>query len=269
MRRAAAGSPRLTGGSGPAGMNAPRRWLRCVAGSALAIAVVCAAMVIALLVASRGAPSWYAPAAHADAPSARAAEQFEYGLVVECQSVRAPHETWHLVLPAPEVNQWLATRLDAWLVQQGIVADIDGLRAHPPQVHLDDGLLHVALRLPLERVAVLTVSLHLADGMLCVIAESAMVGLVPVPVSHVLSRALGASLSDGDGLHVGVRPDDGRLEARFPARFRLADGRQVSLLDLEVRAGAIEGTLRTAVEAPEDAGEAFPEEQVPPGGITE
>lgn len=171
------------------------------------------------------APRWWKPVPRADTAAADRAAEFERSIVAEFTRVRPDAPEWAVRIAEAQVNDWLGTRLPAWLESRGEpVAGAVQARFTPGTVRVGVDLRRV--------VAWWQGCPEPADGGLRLSAARGGVGRLPIPLVDVgLDRAI----------------DRGTLQSPL----RLADGRRVRLLDVEVLDGEIRLRLRT--ESP-DAG---------------
>ena len=216
--------------------NAPLRWwvaLPLIVVPALAVCVVVAII----------PPRWWAPV-EADDPAviARAAD-LEQEVTSAIHKVRVEPEPWGFLVSDQEANEWLATRLPAWIEHDERLAWPPGIEV--VQVRFVADAFEVAAsggEGPVWRARFVAT----LDGEVCRLRPvGAGVGRLPVPGVGV--RGLVELVPDG------VLGPDGAIE--LPAEFELVDGRVVRLLDFELVDGDL-GVLfdtRTAGEIAQDA----------------
>jgi len=198
-----------------------RRLLRVAAVAAIVLLPI--AGVAAML--ALQAPRWWKPVARTDAAAADRAAAFEQALVAEFTRVRPDAPEWAVRLRESEVNEWLATRLPAWLESRGEPAPV------AVQARFTPGIVRVGA--DLRRVVAWWQGCpEPAQGGLRLASPGGGVGRLPIPLV-------------GPGLERDLDRD------LLASPLRLADGRQVRLLDLEVLDGEVRLRLRTE---PADAG---------------
>jgi hypothetical protein len=164
-------------------------------------------------------PSWWHPGARGDAAAADRAAAFEQSIVSAFTRVRPDEPEWAIRIQASEVNDWLATRLPAWLESRGEPVPVAvQARMQPGRVTVGVDLRHV--------VAWWQASAGAREGGVRVQATGGGVGRLPIAlVPSVLDRQW-----DRSGLE---------------APIRLADGRLVRVLDVELLQDEVRLRLRT------------------------
>lgn len=220
-----------------------RRWFRWRRVLSVGLGVFLLGMVglgLAARARSREAPAWWSPPS-GDAAAA-AAERTEQGLVNEAHRVRGGEGDWTIELDEGAVNAWLAVRLPEWMASQD----------PPLRLGADGGVIQVLFRPGLMVAAwqtgadgerrVISVGLTAAvdaSGRLVLTARSASLGRLGLPLGWVLRAAeAGVESKWKDAVRRGEfsadRPD-----------LRLADGRRVRVLGVELLDGALRIRCRT------------------------
>ena len=205
----------MSGRDGAAATGPLRRLLRVAAVAAMVLLPI--AGVAAML--ALQAPRWWKPVPRTDTAAADRAAAFEQAIVSEFMRVRPDAPEWAVRLREAEVNEWLGTRLPAWLESRGEAAPI------AVQARFTPGIVRVGA--DLRRVVAWWQGCpEPAQGGLRLTSPGGGVGRLPIPlVGPGLERALDRDL--------------------LASPLRLADGRQVRLLDLEVLDGEVRLRLRT------------------------
>jgi hypothetical protein len=164
-------------------------------------------------------PAWWRPVSRGDAGAADRAAAFEQALVAEFMRVRPDAPEWAVRLHARDINDWLGTRLPAWLESRG--EPVLG----PTQASLVSGRVRAGIDTG-RGVAWIEVEPMAEDGGVRLGPMRGGVGRLPVPM-------LGSVLASQPLLEGLSGP------------IRLADGRQVRVLDLELLDGEVRLKLRT------------------------
>jgi hypothetical protein len=164
-------------------------------------------------------PAWWSPIPRTDGAAAERGAQVEQALVSAFTRVRADAPEWSIRIEQRDANAWLATRLPAWLESRGLP------QAGPVQALMGPGWMRVGVELP-----------------------QAIVWWQASPIAQAGGWKL-------DGLRMGAGrlplPGFGLMaprgieQASLEGPIRLADGRQVRVLDLEVLPGEVRLRLRT------------------------
>lgn len=173
--------------------------------------------VVAVLVAR--APAWWGPVPRADAAAAERAAAFEQGIVSEFTRVRGDAAEWALRVRESDVNDWLGTRLPAWLDSRGEAAPVA-----------------VQCRMQVDAVVV-----GVQTGPLVAWWQAG-----PVP----RDGGLGLQREQGGVGRLTIPGIAGLLQPNWRDQvlgqpIRLADGRRVRVLDLESLPGEVRLRLRT------------------------
>ena len=198
-----------------AGPSALRRLARM---ALVAMAVLVPVVAVALTLAIR-TPRWWKPVPRTDATAADRAAAFEQSLVAEFTRVRPDSPEWAVRIRESDVNDWLGTRLPAWLESRGEAVPI------AVQARFTPGIVRVGA--DLERVVAWWQACPEPDGGGVRFARAGGgVGRLPVPLV-------------GAGLDQALKP------SALAVPLSLADGRRVSLLDVEVLDGEVRLRLRT------------------------
>ena len=164
-------------------------------------------------------PAWWSPIPRSDAAAAERGAQVEQALVSEFTRVRAEAPEWSIRIEQRDANAWLATRLPAWLESRGLP------QAGPVQAQMGPGWMRVGVELP--QAIVWWQASPIAQARGCRLDGLRMgAGRLPLP-----------------GLSLMALP--GIEQASLEGPIRLADGRQVRILDLEVLPGEVRLRLRT------------------------
>ena len=204
-------------GTAPAG--SPASLLRRVARTmALAALVLLPALALAAWMALR-APLWWQPGSRTDAAAADRAAAFEQSVVAAFTQVRPDAPEWSLLIRVQDVNDWLATRLPAWLESRGEAAP------EAVQTRFEPGRVFVGVRVG-PVVPWWRVSPSVRDGALVLEGAGGGIGRLPLPL-------------------VGQDLESRWRDAGLARPIRLADGRLVRVLGLEAAAGELHLRLRT------------------------
>jgi hypothetical protein len=174
------------------------------------------------------------------------AERFEYDTIQTVQQIR-PGEPWQKVIDQQRINEWLATRLDDWAVNQD--AEIpDWLK--DPMVAIEPDRLIIAARIDapdlkkvisFEYVPVRPEGSEVMELKLDVVRG----GKLPLGFDTVMDRARARidaqRLEDFDELRRRLRGQKLSLT--------LEDNRKVEVLDIELSDGSMMLTCRTRRQA--------------------
>ena len=164
-------------------------------------------------------PAWWHPGSRHDAAAAERAAAFEQAIVAAFTRVRGDQPEWAIRIQASEVNDWLATRLPAWLESRGEPVPV------AVQACMVPGRLTVGV--DVRRVVAWWAAGAVAhEGGLRLQAAAAGVGRLPIAFV---------------GLGLDARWRDSGLESPI----RLADGRLVRVLDVELLQDELRLRLRT------------------------
>lgn len=206
----------MTGGPPPA-LHPPllRRVARAVGLAALVLGPLAGtAVVLALQV-----PSWWRPGSRADVAAGERAAAFEQSIVSAFTRVRADEPEWTLRIQASEVNDWLATRLPAWLESRGEPVP------EAVQARMQPGLVTVGVDLR-NAVAWWRANPVAREGGVLLSGAGGGVGRLPVPF-------------------VGVGLESRWQAAGLERPIRLADGRLVRVIEVQATDGEVRMRLRT------------------------
>lgn len=165
------------------------------------------------------APAWWNPVSRADAAAADRAAAFEQGIVAEFTRVRGDAADWAIRIRESDVNDWLGTRLPAWLESRGEPVPTGA------QARMQPDAVTVGVRTGLM-VAWWQARLAVQEGGVGLQDERGGLGRLPVP-------------------GVGFAVDGGWKQAALEHPIRLADGRKVRILDVESLPGEVRLRLRT------------------------
>lgn len=158
---------------------------------------------------------------------------FEQGLAAQFTKVRGQDSAWSIRITEKDMNEWLASRLPKWLEHQGKSAQECNRKV---QVRCREDRMDIAAENSWG-VAVLefmpkmhsTTKDNIAVETLNVSPTSAAIGSLFVP-TFIIST---------------FGPTD-MFESLNNAEFRLADGRRVQVIDVEVLPGEIRMQLNTS-----------------------
>ena len=164
-------------------------------------------------------PAWWSPIPRSDPAAAERGAQVEQALVSEFTRVRADAPEWSIRIEQRDANAWLATRLPAWLESRGLP------QAGPVQALMGPGWMRVGVALP-QAIVWWQASPVAQEGGWRLEGLRMGAGRLPLP-----------------GFSAATLP--GLDRARLDGPIRLADGRQVRVLDLEVLPGEVRLRLRT------------------------
>lgn len=165
------------------------------------------------------APRWWRPVPRDDAAAGERAAAFEQAVVAEFSRVRTDAPEWAVRIRESEVNEWLGTRLPAWLESRGEVAPV------AVQARFSAGTVRVGADLR-RVIAWWQGRPEASGGGVRLDAPGGGVGRLPVPL-------------------VGIGLERVLSRDALAAPIRLADGRRVRVLDLEVLDGEVRLRLRT------------------------
>jgi hypothetical protein len=193
----------------------PRRLVRT---TLVGLLVLLPALGVCVVLALR-TPAWWSPIPRSDQAAAERGAQVEQALVSEFTRVRADAPEWSIRIEERDANAWLATRLPAWLESRGLP------QAGPVQALMGPGWMRVGVELPQAIVWWQAAPVAQAGGWKL---EGLRMGAGRLPLP-------------GSGLVALPGIDRANLEGPI----RLADGRQVRVLDLEVLPGEVRLRLRT------------------------
>lgn len=175
----------------------------------------------------------------------RRADQFEFWIVERLQQVREDDGPWQMVLEQNQINEWIATRLRSWLVNQKMRMP-DWL--HHPMVAVRPGRIILAGDMRTEMVNKV-VSLEYvprsnARGIVDLRLDHVRGGKLPLPYEQVMDSAAGQ-----------IDPDDQQQIEQFqeirerlktiPLAHELDDGRRVEVLEVRAEQGKLTLTCRT------------------------
>lgn len=219
--------------------------MSAVAGNArirwwVAIPLVVVPLVAVLMVVSVIPPRWWSPIVPDD-PAVRArAADLEQDVTAAVHKVRVDPEPWGFLVSDEQANEWLATRLPAWI-------------EHDERLEWPSGIKVVQVRFVKDEIEVAASSgegpvwrarfnATLVANVCRLRPVAAGVGRLPFPGIWV--RGLVKLIPEGT---FGV---DGSID--LPAEFELVDGRVVRLLDFELADGDL-GVLFKTLSAREFA----------------
>jgi hypothetical protein len=229
------------------------------------------------------APSWYRPPAPSDPSVNQRADDTEYRVLQQTRQVRQADDAWTLTLSEREINDWLATRLRAWIKHDAsmnwpeqigtpqALIEPDGLSiavpvtakgvtrtivatlrprigaAQTPDEARDRSLAHAST--PQTR----PISPHDAPlgAQLWVPLSSVSLGKVPIPgepLQRVVDSIREASPEFLEDRHVQQALDVLAGRSGLEPVYRLSDGRVVRITAVTLKRGSIELTARTAAE---------------------
>jgi hypothetical protein len=198
----------------PAPTMLKRLWRTALVAGMVLLPLVGAAAVLVLR-----APAWWNPVPRADANAADRAAAFEQGIVAEFTKVRGDAVDWAIRIRESDVNDWLGTRLPAWMESRGEPVPTGAqarMQADAVAVGVHTGMV----------VAWWQARLAAQDGGVRLQDERGGLGRLPVPG---VTFALDAGLN----------------QAALERPIRLADGRIVRILDVETLPGEVRLRLRT------------------------
>lgn len=198
----------------PANRILKRLWRTALVAGLVLLPMAGAATVLALR-----APTWWNPVSRADAAAADRAAAFEQGIVAEFTRVRGDAAEWAIRIRESDVNDWLGTRLPAWMESRGEPVPKGA------QSRMQAGALTVGVRAGMA-VAWWQARLAVQGGGISLQDERGGLGRLPVP-------------------GIGVAIDAGLARAAVDHPIRLADGRTVRILDVETLPGEVRLRLRT------------------------
>lgn len=226
-----------------------RRWRIWV----IALAIVIAVGIGIAWRLSLAAPVWWNPPDVQSEAAQHRADRAEYRLVEEAQRIRPVDEVWRLRIREEDINDWLATRLPKWVAHE---RDIDWPETvGTVQVNITTADVSLGIEYQNgQRMRVLVIEgVVWVDGDTVVArVEQAAIGRLPVPRSAVEEVAIRLEEAIPE-VTVLLRDDPSFVEQdtdelRTDARFALADGRIIELIDLLLEEGAIVVTCRTVAQ---------------------
>ncbi|MCH2161891.1 MAG: hypothetical protein MK085_08475 [Phycisphaerales bacterium] len=208
----------------------------------VALPLVLVPLVVVLVVTAFLPPGWWAPAEKNDpVVSARAAD-LEQDVTAAVHAIREDPAPWGFRLTQQQANEWLATRLPAWI-------DHDEGLDWPPgiqviQVEFATGGFQVAASSGEGLVWRARFAASIEGGVCRLQPVGAGIGRLPVPGFGV--QGLLAVVPEG------TLAPDGSIE--LPVELDLVDGRTVRLLDFEFSEGDLAILFETllAGEAAQD-----------------
>ena len=198
----------------PAPTMLKRLWRTALVAVVVLVPLVGAAAVLALR-----APAWWNPVPRADVTAADRAAAFEQGIVAEFTKVRGDAADWAIRIRESDVNDWLGTRLPAWMESRGEAVPTAA------QAHMQADAVAVGVHTGMV-VAWWQARLVAQGGGVGLQGQRGGLGRLPVPG---VSFALDAGLD----------------QAALENPIRLADGRKVRILDVESLPGEVRLRLRT------------------------
>lgn len=198
----------------PAPTMLKRLWRTALVAAVVLLPLVGAAAVLALR-----APAWWNPVSRADAAAADRAAAFEQGIVAEFTRVRGDAADWAIRIRESDVNDWLGTRLPAWMESRGEPVPAGA------QARMQADAVAVGVRTGVV-VAWWQAGLAVQGGGIGLRDERGGLGRLPVP-------------------GVAFALDAGLDQAALEHPIRLADGRKVRILDVETLPGEVRLRLRT------------------------
>ena len=194
----------------------------------LALVVLAVAFVL-----SKRSPSWFQHTFTSDAAMETRGAEFEQGIAAQFTKVRGQDREWAIKISETQMNEWLASRLPKWLEYQGKSAQEFNrkVQVRCEQDHMDIaaenfwgvGVIQIAPKMqPATQGNVTGATLNVSP-------TSAAIGSLFVP-TFIIST---------------FGPTD-MFESLNNAEFRLADGRRVQVIDVEVLPGEIRMQLNTS-----------------------
>ena len=245
----------------------PRRVLAVVGFASVVMVASRIGMLSALL--TRTPPSWWRTPI-VDASIADRATTFENAAVSQLYLARpmdpasfsedrtTSSEPWRVALDERDINAWLTARLPRWLEGQGDAvewpAGISEL-----QVRADEGVVRAGFRVDRPagtRYVTASFRPELDDaGAFWLRASWIQVGRLPIPAAWVLGEdddrgILPTQLIERPEVEVFLRMARGEAPFANDPVVRLEDNRRVRLLDVRVRRGKLELTMRTETRRP-------------------
>lgn len=180
-------------------------------------------IVVIFVVAAFLPPTWWAPVDADDVAAKNRAGDFEQKVTAAIHEIRSEPDPWGFRFTEQQANEWLATRLPAWIEHDQALDWPVGIRQ--VQVHLSG-------RSEVEIAAYSGAGLIWRARFEPIIDESscrfrpisAGIGRLPIPGLGV--EGLVALIPDG-----ALEPDG---TIAVPREFELVDGREVRLLGLEL-----------------------------------
>ncbi len=190
----------------------------------IAIAAVAGIAVSCWLLAS-AKPSWWVPpeSQRADEPLRQRARDLEQNLAAAISRVRPSGEPWAIRIRDGDVNAWLATRLPEWKEHDPTLAwPMDGVEA---QVRFERGSAVVSISSG-DRVWSGWIEPEIDGEFIRWVPGRGALGRIPVPYGATLAMRF-------------VEGDAAKLLS-IPRTFKLGDGRQVEVRQVEFVDGAME-----------------------------
>ena len=186
-----------------------------------ALVMVCALvpLLAAAVVQGLRDPAWWRPVPRGDAQAADRAAAFEQAIVGEFTRVRADAPEWSVRIREQDVNDWLGTRLPAWLESRG--EPVGGM----VQARFNAEGLRVGVALP-RGVAWIRVQPRAHGGGVHLGDPAGGIGRLRVPFA-------------------ASTVDLARFREALLKPISLADGRVVQVLDIEPLEGELRLRLRT------------------------
>ena len=182
---------------------------------------------------SKRSPSWFQDNFTSDAAMETRSADFEQGIAAQFTKVRGQDREWAIKISETQMNEWLASRLPKWLEYQGKSAQEFNRKV---QVRCEQDRMDIAAE-NFWGVGVIQIAPkmqpatqgNVTGATLNVSPTSAAIGSLFVP-TFIIST---------------FGPTD-MFESLNNAEFRLADGRRVQVIDVEVLPGEIRMQLNTS-----------------------
>ncbi len=189
---------------------------------------------------TRVQPRWFHQRQQVGQGASDAAWRFEQDVVSEMQKIR-DENPWALRIDEAMLNNWFATRLQAWVQNQGGMEAVESLgevRARCRSGAVDLGIEHGG------RVASITIGVSGPTGAQAVTIDGLSLGLLPLDprsgewlLGHIAGEETIRSWKDDSVIGEALRQ---LLSEGLPVReVPLSDGRTVLIEDVQVRQGAI------------------------------
>lgn len=222
----------------------------------LAVLFVLALVVIAALWGmTRVPPHWYEPPNPTDAMVIELADRVEFRLLEEFQKIRPDTEPWKLRVRENQLNAWLATKLQDWIVHEENLIWPEDLDM--PQIRFEpDGIsLAVAVEsLGPSRIIVTRMMPRFEGGELLVTVNRFSLGRLNIPgkpverIAALIDEYASSAEMDDPVALLFLRMLRG--DEHIDPVLDLADSRRVRLTNIELEHGSVILTAKTLAAIP-------------------
>lgn len=198
-----------------------RRAIRVALWIVVSIAILCG---VGFFLSTRTPSAWTDPQSLATDPeSDRRGRELEQNLASAIARIRPAGEPWAIRIHDIDINSWIARRLPEWTEHDPTLAwPIDGAAA---QVHFEDQMVTISIAMK-NRIWSGSFAAAVERGGIRLVPGWGAIGLLPVP--------------DGAHLVTQLLEGDGAIMLFLPKVFKLGDGRQIEVLQIDFVPGAVE-----------------------------